>query len=90
MENKKKKLEWAVDLKDNVKKGVYGSWMKDHLIVDVMDNDEDEKEELNIETIAAYWSHRGFVGMELGHKIMDTLDRGEIVDDDNDACKVCE
>ena len=56
-----------------------------------MENEnQDKKEELNIETIAAYWSHRGFVGMELGHKIMDTLDRGEIVDDDNDACKVCE
>ena len=56
----------------------------------IMENENQQKEDMNIETIAAYWSHRGFVGMELGHKIMDTLDRGEIVDDDNDACKVCE
>ena len=56
-----------------------------------MENEsQDKKEELNIETLAAFWSHRGFVGMELGNKIMDTLDQGEIVDDDNDACKVCE
>ncbi len=56
----------------------------------IMENENQQKEDMNIETVAAYWSHRGFVGMELGHKIMDTLDRGEIVDDDNDACKVCE
>lgn len=55
-----------------------------------MENEKQQKEDMNIETVAAYWSHRGFVGMELRHKIMDTLDRGEIVDDDDDACKVCE
>lgn len=56
----------------------------------IMENEKQQKEDMNIETVAAYWSHRGFVGMELRHKIMDTLNRGEIVDDDNDACKVCE
>ena len=51
---------------------------------------ENQKQELDVETVAAYWSHRGYVGMSLSHKIMDTLERGEIIDDNNDACKVCE
>ncbi len=56
-----------------------------------MNNENENKEqELDVETVAAYWSHRGYVGMSLSHKIMETLERGEIIDDNNDACKVCE
>ncbi len=50
----------------------------------MMDNEiVDEEQELHVETVAAYWSHRGYVGMSLSHKIMDTLERGEIIDDSN-------
>ena len=31
----------------------------------IMENEKQQKEDMNIETVAAYWSHRGFVGMEL-------------------------
>ena len=27
-----------------------------------MENEKQQKEDMNIETVAAYWSHRGFVG----------------------------
>ena len=51
---------------------------------------ENQKQELTLETVAAYWTHRGFVGKELAIRIAETMSRGEIVDNGNDACKVCE
>lgn len=43
MENKNKKLEGLI--KDKLKdKGVSNSWMKAHLIIDVMDNDEEDED----------------------------------------------
>tara|TARA_R100000808_G_C2144183_1_gene151967 strand:+ start:1800 stop:1973 length:174 start_codon:yes stop_codon:yes gene_type:complete len=53
-------------------------------------HEQKDKQELSIETVAKYWSHRGFVGRELAYRIQETLRLGEIVDDSNDACKVCE
>jgi hypothetical protein len=53
-------------------------------------HEQEDKQELSIETVAKYWSHRGFVGRELAYRIQETLRLGEIVDDSNDACKVCE
>jgi hypothetical protein len=53
-------------------------------------SEDEKKEELNVETVANYWSHRGFVGSELAHRIQESLKLGELVDDSNDACKVCE
>jgi hypothetical protein len=58
-----------------------------------MDNEnknENQKLELTLESVAAYWTHRGFVGKQLAIKIAETMSRGEIVDNGNDACKVCE
>lgn len=60
-----------------------------------MDNEnktetENQKQELTLESAAAYWTHRGFVGKQLAIKIAETMSRGEIVDNGNDACKVCE
>jgi len=51
---------------------------------------EKQEQELNIEYVAHYWKHRGFVGSELARRIQETLERGEIVDNYNDACRVCE
>ena len=60
-----------------------------------MDNEnksetENQNQELTLESVAAYWTHRGFVGKQLAIKIAETMNRGEIVDNGNDACKVCE
>tara|TARA_R100001463_G_scaffold8717_4_gene26568 strand:- start:4539 stop:5528 length:990 start_codon:yes stop_codon:yes gene_type:complete len=49
-----------------------------------------DNETISVETVAKYWSHRGFVGKELAYRIQETLKTGELVDDSNDACKVCE
>ena len=51
---------------------------------------ETKTDTTDIEAVAKYWHHRGFVGMALANKIIDTMERGELVDDGNDACKVCE
>ena len=53
-------------------------------------NNINKRQDLSLATIAAYWTHRGFVGRQLALKIAETVKRGEIVYDDNDACKVCE
>lgn len=54
------------------------------------ENKQHQTKGLSIETVAKYWSHRGFVGKELARRIQETLELGELVDDSNDACKVCE
>ena len=51
---------------------------------------EKQTEVSDVEAVAWYWNHRGYVGMALANKIIDTMERGELVDDGNDACKVCE
>ena len=55
-----------------------------------MNEEQEQEQELNIEYVAHYWKHRGFVGSELARRIQETLERGEIVDNYNDACRVCE
>ena len=51
---------------------------------------ETKTDTADIEAVAKYWNNRGFVGMALANKIIDTMERGELVDDGNDSCKVCE
>jgi len=54
------------------------------------ESEEQVEQDMSIETVAKYWSHRGFVGKELAYRIQETIALGELIDDSNDACKVCE
>ena len=63
---------------------------KEQEMITTEEQQETKTATADIEAVARYWNHRGYVGMALANKIIDIMERGELVDDGNDACKVCE